>query len=95
MSVGGEVIGIVRCIDRIWVNTLDASNTECATYVERNETSEKIQPGDALWWQGREAMWTPERNRAYTGEHPKRKSGVDYDIRIPRIGYSGVKEPAR
>lgn len=68
---------------------------ECAIYVERNVNSEQIQIGDALWWQGRHAMWTPQANRLTDEESEARghKCGVDYDIQIPRIGYSGVNHP--
>ena len=68
---------------------------ECAIYVERNANSEKIELGDALWWQGNFAMWTPQTNRVADSEAERRKlkCGVDYDIQIPRIGFSGVNHP--
>lgn len=93
--VGGEVIDVVRCLDRVWVNTIEPQrpNQPCAIYVERNEASERIQPGDALWWQGRYAMWTPAENRVPMGSRPDHRGGIDYDVRIPRVGYSGVSEP--
>lgn len=80
--VGGVVIETIVLPDRIWINCRDKRDT-CAIYVERNAKSEAIRVGDKLWWQGREAMWTPA-------------SGVSagwYDLRIPRIGYSGLPRP--
>lgn len=90
MSVGGKVVDVVRAEGRVWVNTRDQSKTVCAIYIERNQTSERIQPGDSLWWQGPWAMWTPEDAlRSSDGG----KSGKDFDIRIPRASYSGVSAP--
>ncbi|TXH55024.1 MAG: hypothetical protein E6Q97_09745 [Desulfurellales bacterium] len=102
--VGGIVIEVCdHPTDRhkLWVNCADRAYRkqkhpdECAIYVEKNETSARIQIGDGLWWQGRDAMWTPQENRGSQEEREKRglKCGVDYDIRIPRIGYSGVAHP--
>ena len=70
---------------------------ECAIYVERNGYSEQIEIGDALWWQGNYAMWTPQTNRVTNEEADQRglKCGVDYDVQIPRIGFSGVNHPTR
>lgn len=83
MSVGGKVLEVIDRGDALWVNTSDHGD-ECAIYVERNPVSLNVQPGDVLWWQGRNAYWTPKR------------PGVTmpfYDKPIPRIGYSGVKRP--
>ena len=79
MSVGGKVIEVIPGEDRVWVNTLDYSE-KCAIYVQRNNDSEQIKAGDSLWWQGREAYWTPQD--AHVIDHP-----------IPRIGFSGVERP--
>lgn len=90
--VGGIVTETVWLADRIWIGCVDADENrhgKCAIYVERNQQSEKIKPGDSVWWQGGFAMWTPLDNKGKTGN----KSGVDYDIRIPRIGSSGVSRP--
>lgn len=92
--VGGRVKEVLVLGDRVWVNARCATYTdECAIYVERNAVSERIQPCDMIWWQGRHAMWTPVENR----EHPidQLRCGVDYDVAIPRIGYSGVRHPAQ
>lgn len=92
--VGGDVKEVLFRGDRVWVNAKCRTyNDECAIWVERNVTSEKIKPGDVVWWQGRYVMWTPFENR-YRPSHELR-GGVDYDIEIPRIGYSGVPHPAK
>lgn len=101
--VGGIVKETLTMGDRIWVNVEHVTDTyrdECAIYVVQDETSLRIRPGDALWWQGRDAMWTPKENRAEECGHIehvtcKARAGVDYDIAIPRIGYSGVRHPAQ
>lgn len=92
--VGGTVIEVVDLATKVYVNVADrpySKREECAIYVERNADSEKIQIGDALWWQGDVAMWTPQENRL-AGMRDL-KCGVDYDIQIPRRGYSGVSQP--
>lgn len=99
--VGGKVIEIADVPGRpeaIYVDVRDKNDT-CAILVERNENSERIQIGDSLWWQSGYAMWTPQENADKTCDHEHHYScqrcGVDYDIRIPRIGYSGVVYPGR
>lgn len=104
--VGGVVIEVcehptdrfklyVNCADRAYSG--QRKPDECAIYVERNETSEQIQVGDALWWQGQSAMWTPQKNRVSAKEANRLelRCGVDFDVKIPRIGYSGVAHPHR
>ncbi len=106
--VGGIVIEVASVRDRpdvLFVDVADraggpkSKNQTCAIYVEKNPTSEKIEIGDSLWWQGRFAMWTPLANRKPLCDHEHHYScqrcGVDYDIKIPRVGYSGVTHPAR
>jgi hypothetical protein len=97
MSVGGKVIEVLDCGDRVWVNTrkqvwdsnlktqLDprcvakgCKCSECAAYIERTDAALLIEPGDSLWWQGRDAMWTP-------------RAGGKPDRKLRRIGYSGVR----
>lgn len=101
--VGGTVIEVCdhpSIRNRIYVNVADRPHgriEECAVYLESTDQSRQIQIGDALWWQGSFAMWTPVRNRV-SGEEAKKRNlrcGIDYDIRIPRIGYSGVRHPVR
>lgn len=108
--VGGIVIEVIKLRGRVWVNCVErdkldtGKHNQCAIYVERNENSESIKLKDSLWWQGRYAMWTPHevskklRPACDCREHldcnNKEKSGIDYDIKIPRVGYSGVERPA-
>lgn len=88
--VGGVVVKVVPLMDKVWVNCEETDSAQqCAIYVERNDSSLKIRPGDSLWWQGAYAMWTPFENRG----KPNGKAGVDYDRRILRIGNSGVAYP--
>jgi len=92
--VGGIVIETVTLKDRIWVNCVDEAenrNGKCAIYVKRNPESERIKPGDGVWWQGGSAMWNPYGRTKQSSAGGK--SGIDYDIRIPRIGFSGVFRP--
>jgi len=83
MSVGGKVIEIVPCKNKIWVNTYDG-HVECAIYVEPTNEARCIEQGDSFWWQGGNAYWTPQTHVKGPGE---------YDIKIPRIGSSGVNRP--
>lgn len=95
--VGGKAIEVADVKERpgvIFVDVADRGGGRrtdtCAIYVERNSNSEKIEIGDSLWWQGGWAMWTPATYRQGSG-----KCGVDYDIKIPRVGFSGIKHPTR
>lgn len=84
--VGGTVIEVITLEDRIWINCRDSNQgrkDECAIYVERNAHSEAIRAGDVVWWQSQHAMWTPISADLRGFE----------DIKIPRIGYSGVPRP--
>lgn len=76
--------------ERMWINTRSRFD-ECAVYVIRNAKARSISEGDALWWSGRDALWTPAFNFGKRGG----KTGKDYDIKIPRIGYSGVSKPTK
>lgn len=96
--VGGTVVETIELPDRIWVNCEeDNSTSQCAIYVEKNAKSRCIAPGDSVWWQGEDAMWTPYCNRGPACNHKHhyscKRAGKDYDIRIKRIGFSGVKKP--
>lgn len=103
--VGGTIIEVSEVAGRPEVLFVDCrdrtySKDTCAIFVERNTESERIEIGDQLWWQGSNAYWTPQANRKPACNHREHddcgsRSGVDYDIRIPRVGYSGVKHPAR
>lgn len=90
--IGGTVLEIIVLPDRVWINCVeDNSESKCAIYVESNEKSKAITPGDGVWWQGGWAMWTPYKIRG--SKDPKFKSGKDFDIKMPRIGCSGVSRP--
>jgi hypothetical protein len=94
--VGGSVIDHVILLDKVWVNCReDCSGSECAIYVERTDRSRSISEGDMIWWQGGYAFWTPSFNRVSEEEGRKRgsKCGIDYEIKLKRIGYSGVGRP--
>jgi hypothetical protein len=93
--VGGIVKSTLDCGHRIWINVMETTcyrkdgcrglnckHDECAIYVERNDNSLDIKPGDKLWWQGRNTFWTS----------PTR---AESEITIPRLGYSGVNHPAQ
>jgi hypothetical protein len=85
--VGGIVTQTIVLADKVWVDCEEPdSPSKSAIYVERNATSERIQPGDTVWWQGGYAMWTPYGTNGT-------RCGKDYDIKIRRIGFSGVKRP--
>lgn len=81
--VGGEVKEIIAVGDKLWVNvrgTRTEAGQECAIYVKPTDDAMNVCVGDTLWWQGGWALWTPkDRSRE--------------DVKIPRIGYSGVRRP--
>ncbi len=100
--VGGTVIEVVDLATKVYINCADKPRgrkkaDECAIYVKHTPESEKIQIGDAIWWQGGNAYWTPKDNRLSDEVANARglSGGVDYDIPIQRIGYSGVSNPFR
>lgn len=96
--VGGTVVKVIKLSGKLWIKCEEDNTTsQCALYIERDSNAEKIAPGDSLWWQGGWAMWTPFSKRFNDPDKPNyvkdRKAGVDYDIKIKRIGFSGVGEP--
>lgn len=93
--VGGEVREVLKLEDRVWVNVEDPTypGDYCALYVEKTPEAERLKAGDGLWWQGRNAFWNPLELRGKADLN--QPAGVDYDIAIPRIGYSGAKHPAQ
>lgn len=97
--IGGTVIEVVDLATKIYINCIDrpkgrSKGDQCAVYVERTPNSEKIEIGDAIWWQGGLVMWTPSCNLESGGRKQKDLiCGIDYDIQIPRRGYSGVSHP--
>lgn len=97
--VGGKVIETIVLPDKVWINTRDAHSTsECAIYVENDAKSRTVSEGDTVWWQSDIAMWTPafmasEKVCDHKHHYSCRRAGIDYDIRLKRIGFSGVKRP--
>lgn len=88
MSVGGTVVDIVKVApDKWWIDTIDRSDLmhggrTCAVYCDPQ--GEHIEVGDALWWQSGSCYWTPR-------VHPDGRS----DVKLPKIGFSGVPHPER
>lgn len=86
MAVGGTVVDIVEVSpEKWWIDTIDKSDLmhggrTCAVYC--NPQGERIQVGDALWWQAGKCYWTPLIN-------PDGRS----DVALPKIGGSGVAHP--
>ena len=97
--VGGTVEEVIPCAEgTIWVGCVETRPNpparrpdRCAIYVEATDTAMRIAPGDIVWWQGQDAMWTPAKNRKRP--EAELRCGKDFDIRIPRSGYSGVPRP--
>lgn len=63
----------------------------CCVYVKEIKSkgthkgeSITIKVGDSLWWQSGSCYWTRLENRGKEGM----KGGRDYDIAIPKVGYS-------
>ena len=89
--VGGKVIGLARKADSTLVHVQDEKyeNDRCSIRVKEvrrdNGQPVTIQVGDDIWWQDRDAMWTPRG----VDVDPGVGCGVDWDIHLPRIGYSG------
>lgn len=98
--VGGTVIGITRQPDKSHVNVADCPHypkhtrgecprpDTCCVYTDEVSISTgmkvEIRVGDSFWWQAGICYWTPEVNRI----KPDGRGGVDYDIRLTKIGYS-------
>ena len=80
--VGGVVIEVAEVKERPDVLYVDCRgrgterSTTCAIFVEKNETSLKIQIGDKFWWQSGTAYWTPAADPAPAGS-PQPKGGGD------------------
>lgn len=91
--VGGIVIEVSESRTRPELVFVDVKERQakltCGVYLEKNSASLQIQIGDSLWWQGRNAFWT---SQAPKGAH-RSADDVMNDVRIPRIGYSGVGHP--
>ena len=81
MSVGGIVVNVINCNDRLWINTRERNypNDEgTAIYVKKPNAEKMPMVGDMVWWQGNKAFWTP---RGAT-------ENKDIEIELERSGYS-------
>lgn len=91
--VGGEVIGLARGKENTLIHVEDKrhGHDRCSIRViersRRDDLPVTIQIGDQIWWQSEWAMWTPVKNQLPIGGGDQR-CGIDYDIQLPRIGYS-------
>lgn len=77
--VGGTVCQVRDEGEKVYirVRAVPYGNPEyCAIHVERTAEALSVTLGDTLWWQGSNALWTPE-------------SRTRIDVRIPRLGWSG------
>jgi len=72
----------------VWINTKEKPeyHSECAIYVERTPAALAVSEGDIVWWQGAYAMWTPKNQHG--------KTYTKTDMKLKRIGFSGVSRPA-
>ncbi len=99
--VGGVVIGITRTQGRTHVNVADCPHyprhgrgdecprpDTCCVYTDEIKVHGgqrvEISIGDSFWWQCGHCYWTPKANRG----KPNNRGGVDYDIKLAKIGYS-------
>jgi hypothetical protein len=86
--VGGIVIGLARGDGDALVHVEDKRDHCSIRLVERRRDDGSpvaIEVGDYVWWQARDAMWTP---KSIPHPRPSDKCGKTWDIRLPRVGYS-------
>lgn len=85
--VGGKVIGLARKADgTAMLHVRDTRYTDQVCVDVREERIDGsgavvIAVGDSVWWQGGQVMWTPSYSK-------KRRCGEDFDIRLPKVGYT-------
>lgn len=86
--VGGTVTEVIQHDGRVWINTIENKfqefSDECAIYVELDENSAQVKPGDIVWWHGGSALWTKYENGYFVGPE---------DVKLVRLGFSGVDRP--
>jgi len=92
--VGGIVIGLARSTDDTLVYVHDTGRgygDHCSIRVveRRKDNGEPVEIGigDSIWWQSRDAMWTPKAVKD-AGIDPGVGCSKDWDIHLPRVGYS-------
>lgn len=88
--VGGQVVGVSRVNGKVLLNVRDEKyGDECAVRCEErridNGQRVTIEVGDKVWWQCGTVMWTP---KSQFGADPDKGCGRDWDVRLPKIGYS-------
>lgn len=90
--VGGTVVEICNVPGQPDVYHIDVvdGRDKCGVRAAVTPESDRIQIGDSVWWQCGFVYWTPQRR---PGEARGPRGGVDYDIKIPKIGYSGAPHP--
>lgn len=105
MEINGMVGGIVVEASEIklmpkalFVDVRDRADStdKCLLLLEKTPVTLCIEIGDALWWQGDIAFWTPAKVKKMSNEERKRrryKNGIHYDIKIPRIPFTGSVHP--
>lgn len=98
--VGGVVIGITRVGNKAHVHVANCPHypkhergkchrpDTCCVYTDEIKVhgGQKIEIaiGDSFWWQSGHCYWTPKENREKGGG----RGGVDYDIKLTKLGYS-------
>lgn len=101
--IGGVIIGITHhpkeANSVFHVNTADCPHFPkhprgecpnphtCCVYTDglkEDGTQADLKIGDSFWWQSGSCYWTPQANRT----KPNGRDGIDYDIRLKKIGYS-------
>ena len=99
--VGGVIIGLTKIGERTHVNVADCPHhpkhgrgdecprpDTCCVYTDakRVDSGESVvlAVGDSFWWQCGFCYWTPAANR----KKPDGRCGVDYDIKLRKLGYS-------
>ena len=71
---------------------LNGSGELVRLWVEKTPESSQIEWGDFLVLKNsREALWTPRQSFEKCGAKP----GVDFDIKLTRVGTSGLPHPER
>lgn len=89
--IGGTIIEIIELRDRFWVNCQDTvSPGQCAVFVQKTVHARCLSEGDAFWWQADKCYWTPACNM---NRMAVLRCGFDFDIPIPKIGFSGMPRP--
>lgn len=85
--VGGRIIGLARKPDGVTMLHIRANRCtdqcciDCREIRLRDGSRIVITIGDHVWWQCGQVMWTPHGSS-------RQRCGVDFDICLPKVGYS-------